>query len=78
VTAIWKSGGTQPPPGAQSAEQSALTILTGVAENQRLVLGDEGDVSGAKHCFHPDAAKGVDDYLLVVARKRRSGETWAV
>jgi hypothetical protein len=48
-----------------------------VARNERLVLGDEGDLSGAKHCFHPEAAQGNDEYLLNVARKRRSGE-WVV
>jgi hypothetical protein len=48
-----------------------------VAKNQRLILGDEADVSGAKTCFHPDAAEGVDAYLLNVARKRRAGE-WVV
>ncbi len=72
VTAIWK--GVKPPPGAQSAEQSAQTILAGVAKNERLVLGDQGDVSGAKNCFHPDAAAGNDDYFLNVARRRRRGE----
>ena len=77
ATAIWKAGGKEPPRGAQSPEQSAQTILAGVAKNERLVLGDEGDVSGAKTCFHPDAAQGVDAYLLNVARKRRSGE-WVV
>lgn len=75
VTAIWR--GTKPPPGAQSPGQSAQTILAGVARNERLVLGDAGDASGAKTCFHPDAAQGVDAYLLDVARKRRSGE-WIV
>ncbi len=77
ATAIWKVGGKEPPPGAQSPEQSAQTILAGVARNERLVLSDQGDVSGAKNCFNPDFAAGVDDYLLNVARKRRSGE-WIV
>jgi short-subunit dehydrogenase len=77
ATGIWKAGGKEAPSGAQSPEQSAQTILAGIARNERLVLGDEGDVSGAKTCFHPEAAKGVDDYLLNVARKRRSGE-WVV
>jgi hypothetical protein len=67
------AGGTVPP-GAQSAEQSARTILSGVANNERLVLGD---VVGAKYGFNPDAAKFCDDYLLNIARKRRSGE-WVV
>lgn len=75
ATAIW--GGVGPPPGAQSPEQSAQTILAGVAKNERLVLGDEGDLNGAKYCFHPEAAKGNDEYLLNVARRRRSGE-WVV
>ena len=75
ATAIWK--GKKPPPGAQSPQQSAQTILTGVAKNERLVLGDQGDVSGAKNCFNPDAAAGMDDYLLNVARKRKKGE-WVV
>jgi NAD(P)-dependent dehydrogenase (short-subunit alcohol dehydrogenase family) len=77
ATAIWATGGTKPPPGAQSPEQSAHRILAGVAKNQRLVLGDDGDESGARDCFHPDRADDVDAYLLNVARKRRSGE-WAV
>ena len=77
ATAIWTIADGKPPPGAQSAERSARTILDGVAKNQRLILGDEADVSGAKTCFHPDAAEGVDAYLLNVARKRRAGE-WVV
>jgi len=74
ATAIWKSGGVQPPPGAQSPERSARTILAGVAKNERLVLGDEHDLSGARNCFNPDAAAAIDHYLLEVARKRRRGE----
>jgi hypothetical protein len=66
-----------PPPGAQPPEQSARTILAGVAKNERLVLGDQGDLSGAQICFNPNAAATVEDYLLNVARKRRSGE-WVV
>jgi NAD(P)-dependent dehydrogenase (short-subunit alcohol dehydrogenase family) len=77
ATAIWKSGGGEPPPGAQSPDQAAQTILAGVARNARLVLGDQGDESGARICFNPDAAAEVEDYLLNVARKRRRGE-WVV
>lgn len=77
ATPIWKTGGCEPPPNAQSPEQSAQTILAGVAKNERLVLGDQDDVSGAKNCFNPDYAAGMDDYLLNVARKRRSNE-WVV
>jgi len=75
ITPIW--GDKPPPAGAQSAEQSAQTILAGVAKNERLVLGDAADVSGAKNCFNPDVADGVDEYLLNVARRRRGGE-WVV
>jgi NAD(P)-dependent dehydrogenase (short-subunit alcohol dehydrogenase family) len=77
VTGIWAAGGTTPPPGAQTAEESAGKILAGVARNERLVLGDQGDKNGARDCFDPERAELVDDYLLKVARKRRSGE-WAV
>ncbi len=72
ATAIWKDAG--PPPSAQSPERSAQTILAGVAKNERLILGDQADLSAAKTCFHPDAAAGNDEYLLNVARKRRRGE----
>mgnify|MGYP000903224116 CR=1 FL=1 len=59
ITAIWKASGKGPPKSAQTAEQSAQTILGG----------------GAKYCFHPDAAKANDEYLLNVARRRRKGES---
>jgi NAD(P)-dependent dehydrogenase (short-subunit alcohol dehydrogenase family) len=75
ATAIW--GDTEAPLGSQSPEQSARTILSGVAQNERLVFGDETDASSSRSCFNPDAAEAVDDYLLNVARKRRRGE-WAV
>lgn len=77
ATAIWEGGAAGAPPGAQTPEQSARTILAGVAENRRLVLGDEGDMNGARTCFAPEAAEGADEYLLDVARRRRQGE-WAV
>jgi NAD(P)-dependent dehydrogenase (short-subunit alcohol dehydrogenase family) len=77
ATAIWEQGDGQPPADAQTPEQSARTILAGVAENQRLVLSDAADVSGAKTCFAPEAAAGVDEYLLEIARKRRQGH-WVV
>jgi len=75
ATAIWQD--RRAPPGAQSPQQSAQAILAGVARNERLVLGDEQDRKGAPHCFDPQAAASVDEYLLNVARKRRRGE-WAV
>lgn len=74
ATGIWAAAGGEAPPGAQSPEQSAQTILAGVSRNERLVLGDAGDVAGARNCFDPDNAGSADYYLLRVARRRRSGE----
>lgn len=73
ATAIWGDLGA--PESAQTAQQSAQRILTGVANNDRLILGDDGDVSGANYCFNsnPEAMAGNDTYLLDVARTRRSG-----
>ncbi len=72
ATAIFK--GRKPPPTAQSPEQSAQTILAGVAKNERVVLGDQGDVLMARHCFNPDAAEKIDEHFIDVARKRRAGQ----
>ncbi len=72
ATAIWGDKGA--PAGCQSSEQSARTILSGVAKNERLVLGDETDATGVRICFNPDSADITDEYLLNVARKRRRGE----
>ena len=74
ATALWKTGGTEMPPGAQSPEQSAKAILAGVAKNERLVMGDESDAGGARYCFNPDLSAGQDYYLLDVARKALRGE----
>jgi NAD(P)-dependent dehydrogenase (short-subunit alcohol dehydrogenase family) len=56
ITGIWAAGGIEPPKGAQTAEQSASKILEGVARRDRLVLGDDSDISGATNCFNPLAA----------------------
>jgi len=72
VTAIWPDG--KFPQGAQSAEQSARTVLEGVAKNERVVFGDRTELGDAKLCFDPEAAEKVDEYLLNVARERRSGK----
>lgn len=80
LTGIWKdqegftpAQGVEPPAYAQPADQSARTILAGVAQNQRLVFGDEADATGAKGCFNGDNAAGLDEHYLDVARKRREG-----
>lgn len=71
ITSIW---GDRPVPAqAQPAEQSARTILAGVAQNQRLVFGDQNDAEGAKVCFNLDAADGIDEYFVNVMRQRREG-----
>ena len=64
--------------------RSKVAVVTGGVSGIGLALaetmlsyGAERDVSGAKYCFNPDDAKSYDDYLLDVARKRRSGE-WVV
>ena len=72
ITAIWE--GKEPPKGAQTAAQSASRILEGVAKRERLVLGDDADISGATNCFNPLGAEGFDAYLLDNARRRRKGE----
>lgn len=71
VTAIW--GDYPAPEFAQPADQSARTILAGVAQNQRLVFGDTNDAEGAKTCFHADTAAGIDDYFVNVMHQRRKG-----
>jgi len=59
----------------QTPQQSASRILCGVVTNDRIIYGDDSDLSGASFCFHPEAQKGNDKYLLRVARERREGKT---
>ena len=73
ATAIWGNDALAPP-HAQSPACAAETILAGVARNERLVLGDNPDISGAINAFNPAAAAGMDEYFLDVARRRRRGE----
>jgi NAD(P)-dependent dehydrogenase (short-subunit alcohol dehydrogenase family) len=73
-TPIWqKAGGA--PDSAISPEQAAHGILEGVAANERIVIITDADRKGAINAFHPDSSKAMDEYLLYVARRRRSGET---
>ncbi len=72
ATHIWD--GATIPDFAQTPQQSAQRILKGVANNERLILGDDNDLDSAKHCFDPAAADGYDLYLKEVARKRKAGE----
>ncbi len=73
ATAIWdKVGGA--PACAITPEGAARAILKGVAENERIVITTDADRDGATNAFRPEAAKGMDEYLLNVARQRRSGK----
>lgn len=73
ATPIWdKVGG--PPESAITPEQSAYGILKGLAENERIVIVTDPDREGAINAFRPEVAKWVDEYLLKVARQRKSGK----
>lgn len=61
------------PPPAQTPHQSASRILHGVVNNDRLILGDDLDVQGARNCFDYAIREDMDAYLLNVARERRKG-----
>lgn len=76
ATAIFTTSGVEVPEHAQTPMQSAARILTGVANNQRLICGDDNDVEGAQNALNPDPAmqKGLDDYFLEVARDRKQGK----
>ncbi len=70
---IWnKAGGA--PESAKTPDESARAILKGLAANERIVIVTDADRDGSVNAFRPDAAKGVDDYLLSVARQRKSGK----
>ena len=80
ATAIW-SGGAIPKQAITPAE-SAAGILKGVAENQRVIFVTEDDRSGclnmARGACEPQVATGMDEYLLGVARARKSGDFSAI
>ncbi|HPZ07561.1 MAG TPA: SDR family oxidoreductase [Candidatus Eremiobacteraeota bacterium] len=73
ATPIWDATGSVPE-SAITPEESARGILKGLAANERIVIITEDDRDGAINAFHPEAARGMDEYLLNVARKRRKGE----
>jgi NAD(P)-dependent dehydrogenase (short-subunit alcohol dehydrogenase family) len=72
ATAIWN--GAAPPPFAQSPQQSAQTILAGVAKNQRLILGDRSDLESALVSADPAKAGEVDRHCAESARRKLAGE----
>ncbi len=53
ATSIWKVGGREAPPSAQSPEQSAQNILAGGGKKRAAGPRDQGDVMGARYCFNP-------------------------
>jgi len=75
ATPIWGEGGA--PEFAITPEESARGILKGLAANERIVIVTDADREGAINAFRPEAAEGMDQYLLNVARQRRSGK-WVV
>jgi len=75
ATPIWGEGGA--PEFAITPEESARGILKGLAANERIVIITDADREGAINAFRPEAAEGMDQYLLNVARQRRSGK-WVV
>ncbi|HOP85075.1 MAG TPA: SDR family oxidoreductase [Syntrophorhabdaceae bacterium] len=73
ATPIWdKAGG--PPESAITPEESARGILKGLAENERVIIVTDPDREGAINAFRPEVARGMDEYLLNVARQRKSGK----
>ncbi len=77
ATPIWeKAGGA--PSSAITPERSAHGILKGIAANERIVIVTDDDRDGAINAFRPEAARGMDEYLLSVARRRRAGESNAL
>jgi len=75
ATPIWQG---KIPESAISPEESARNILKGLAANERIIIVTEGDHTAAINAFRPDTAKVMDEYLLNVARRRRSGDSTAV
>ena len=73
ATPIWEAVGGAPP-GALTPDESARAILEGLARNERIVITSDPDRDGATNAYLPAASRGMDDYLLAVARKRKRGE----
>lgn len=62
------------PESAQPASASAKRILNGIALDDRLILGDDADLDGARHSFLPDTvADNLDRIYIGFAQLRRCG-----
>jgi len=70
ATPMWEG---MAPSNAITAEESARGILQGIAENERIVIVTDEDREGATNCFRPGGGSSWDEYLLGVARNRKSG-----
>jgi len=75
ATNIFAAAGGETPKSAQSPHDSASRILHGVVNNDRVIFGDDNDVSGAKNSYNVKRQKIYDNYLLRVAQERREGKT---
>ena len=77
ATHIFDDYGT--PEKSQSPQMAASRMLDGVVKNERIIFGSDDDVNAASDSFNPAAAsqQHMDEYLLHIARKRRSGSTVA-
>ncbi|HOJ52297.1 MAG TPA: SDR family oxidoreductase [Syntrophales bacterium] len=73
ATPIWDAAGGAPA-SAITPEESASGILRGLAANERVIIITDADREGAINAFRPEAAEGMDQYLLNVARQRRAGK----
>jgi len=80
ATAIWDGGPI--PDVAITPAESADGILKGAAENKRVIFVTDDDREGclnmALGAYVPKLAKGMDEYMLGVARARKSGSFSAI
>ena len=71
ATPIWEG---RAPESAITPAESANAILQGVAANERIVFVTDDDRNGAINSTNPESARGMDAFLLNIARKRKNGE----
>lgn len=72
TTAIF--GDAKPPDCAQSPEAAATRILTGAAQNDRLICGDDQDLIHSMFGYNVDCAPHFDGVYLEIARTRQNGD----
>lgn len=75
ATPIWQGN---IPKDAITPAESAHGILKGVAANERIVIITDTDRAGARDIYLPEAASAIDELLLDIARRRRSGNIGAL